>query len=247
MNCGRFLGLLISDRGQSWQAMMRRWKASVYVSGIANLVHRVLCQLQLLLHSSLVAWKGVWLNRSGQVEGLERWSCRTYSLICMPTCTGLVHGQIFYLFIFFWGGSRAAAACQKTSGSPVLSFFLIFLTKTLKYRDKRLLVFNTSETNGGLIVGCPPDASATAGLVVFASMRLTGSSEYCPSIAEHWCCPEHRNCTPVWSSWADEKKSRRIYWASVLIKTFCKIVFFSLFWRDLHRRRLSRRRSSALR
>lgn len=104
---------------------------------------------------------------------------------------------LFYFYFFGGRGGRAAAACQKTSGSPVLSFFLIFLTKTLKYRDKRLLVFNTSETNGGLIVGCPPDASATAGLVVFASMRLTGSSEYCPSIAEHWCCPEHRNCTPV--------------------------------------------------
>lgn len=47
------------------------------------------------------------------------------------------------------------------------------------------------------------------------STRLTGNSEYCPSTAERWCCPEHRNCTPVWSSWAEGER-RLIHWSTAI-------------------------------
>lgn len=54
------------------------------------------------------------------------------------------------------------------------------------------------------------------------STRLTGNSEYCPSTAERWCCPEHRNCTPVWSSWAEGER-RSNHWSTAINK-----------WKQMH-------------
>lgn len=58
---------------------------------------------------------------------------------------------------------------------------------------------------------------------VKVSTHLTGNSEYCPSTAERWCCPEHRNCTPVWSSWAEDR-STMIQWSPAGMRQQYKIL-----------------------
>lgn len=81
------------------------------------------------------------------------------------------------------GGGNVPENSKWFSGSKfgffLSIFFLIFLAKTLKYRDKKkgLFVLNTSETNGALTAGSPhpptppPDASTSAAFASYASDR----------------------------------------------------------------------------
>lgn len=85
-------------------------------------------------------------------------------------------------------GLEGSSCCSYDSEWFFVGFFL-FITKTLKHCDAKSLVQHRTECGGHRLLPS-----------LLASMRLTGSSEHCPSTAVRSGCPGHRSCTLVWSS-----------------------------------------------